>query len=184
MYIYTITTVANSLAVTSFNDSYSLTSNDMKLVDSLLIRHGLSELNGFVFYSTYDTFAEAFEFLLFGRVIDNTIPDWILRNILVPAILDQKEPDFRGIPKKARHDYIKYELDSTNIEIISSSPYYQASKWIRKINNYIKITDIILRESQPFGLEHGIYFVATNQRTNIETKYVFLLDSCELKICI
>jgi hypothetical protein len=146
-----------------------------------LVRHGLTnitELTGFIFSSNYDTFEEAFEFLIFGRLIDKNVPDWILRNVLISAILNGKNPDFRGISKHACQEYINYELISKNIQRLSEFPYYQGTKWIKKINHYIRITDVTLHECEPFGTERGIYFTVGS------TKYVFIPDSCELKIYI
>lgn len=166
----------------SYSDQiYFLDITEKKFGNFLAVRHGFKnfeELVGFQFNSKHKSFDTAMEFLLFGRFIDSTDPDWLLRNILVQALIEHRPVDMRGIDPQMSIDYINHEIKLGNIVASEDSYECDGSKWIQKVNNIIKIMDDTLHPCSKLmdGNIRDNYFYFTISNGIIITTYLFTVN--------
>lgn len=129
---------------TNSNSIYFLPLEDKHVGDSLASRHGckgITDLVGIKFSSRLDSFDDAFETLLFGSYFKVENSDDLLTKILIPAILNRKEPDLRGFDIDIAINYIKHAFASHDIKEVFNSRKLDGSAWISKVNKLIPDKD-------------------------------------------
>lgn len=134
--LYTISSIHGFPARSDL--TFLLPVEDKKYGDDLAVKYGLNrfeELVGLTFNSECDNFETAMESLLFGRYIESN-PDWILNNLIIPALIADKEIESRGIKFEIIREYIQSEFDSGTVTKTNNYDY-DGSKWITKVDAII-----------------------------------------------
>lgn len=158
---------------TCSDQSYLLPVNEKKVGNDLAARHGFKKLEDLVdmsFTSHHPCFETAMEFLLFGRTINLSDSNWVLNHFIIPALLENRTPDYRGIDRDVIQQYIRKQFDSGNMVKIEESYQYDGSKWLDAVNHVL--------------LQHGFHVIPCTQLPETRIKgycYYFMVDYSEYK---
>lgn len=163
---------------TCSDQTYLLPIRDKEIGDSLAVRHGFKQLEDLVrmnFTSHYDCFDQAMEFLLFGRYVNLADTEWPLINLVLPSLINNTNPDIRGINTQVMRNYVDHEFTLGNMVEVEGSYQYNGTKWIDKLNGLLIKHNIraLLCDKLPNERVkgHGFYFIV--DYGNRRSKYVF-----------
>ena len=165
--LYEISSLPVGIIPNCSNQSTFIEKNKKIFMDNLATHHGKSQmmdLVGFKFYSAIKPFDNAIETLLFARHIDTTDPNAVLTEMLIPALIDGTNPDFRGLKYEVSDKYVDYEIASGNVIPIKPGYELDGKGWIKKVNSVLIGTGCRLEpDPEPKVMVKGqaFYFVAT-----------------------
>ena len=162
------------------NQSYLLPTNERNVLENFAARHGLSSIDkliGMLFQSTLESFEDAMETLLFGRMIEINHQDDVLIKLVIPAIINHKEPDFRGLPINISADYIRYEFNNDNVKRTDRSHELDGTGWLAKLQDKISDPAVSIEiYDNPRERIKGIAFYFTFQDQTRVTHYAYIMS--------
>lgn len=152
-------------------------------------RIGLTEkdkLNGYIFSSVHVQFSKAFEYLIFGRIVDVKDPDWILTNVLIPALMYNTEPNIYGFDIMNCFKYMTH-INKNGLIVEdnltgSEFGHYNGDKWLTYASQFLPSSIHLSKSIEPADETEIFRFYRQDELTKSETLYAMTSNASLLKI--